>query len=428
MYITSLSVDNIKLLANQTFSFTRADGSPRMWTVLIGDNGLCKTTILQAIALITSGEKVASALVPNARELVRFENSGNRASISATFLARGVSEEARALTASRPSLAVESDRYDFVADEPARVFDLIRGKRLGGFFVAGYGVGRSVAKPGEVGVPQDFTRDRIEGLFDPHHRLISLEFAKLNNNTQPFSRVLTFFRRLHDIFEGNSEEETLLPSRPRMAFGRFEPGTGPGDFRFAFDGQPFAQRAGQLSQGYRSTIAWISDLIGQAMFEAGGFRELGEPALEELEGVVLLDEIDLHLHPTWQRRFVPVLKRLFPKLQFIVTTHSPLVLTGFEQDEIIELHLEEGLVVQRPGRVEPGLLTASELLSSYFDVPRAGRPELVEKEREFLVLDGKNDRTTQEEALWAELRRTLAPYWGELSEVERESGAHAEEE
>lgn len=97
---------------------------------------------------------------------------------------------------------------------------------------------------------------------------------------------------------------------------------------------------------------------------------------------MLLDEIDLHLHPTWQRRVIPVLKHVFSNLQFIVTTHSPLVLAGFEKEEIFQLKLDEdGLVVQDPAGIEPGALTASELLTNFFEVPRAGRPELVRMER-----------------------------------------------
>lgn len=56
---------------------------------------------------------------------------------------------------------------------------------------------------------------------------------------------------------------------------------------------------------------------------------LANPQLEnpcEGEGVVLIDEIDLHLHPSWQRQIVPALKRTFPHVQFIITTNSPQVL------------------------------------------------------------------------------------------------------
>lgn len=161
-----------------------------------------------------------------------------------------------------------------------------------------------------------------------------------------------------------------------------------------------------LSHGYQSMVAWISDLLGHAFLE---FGEQAHPST--LRGIVLLDEIDLHLHPTWQRRIVPILKRVFPELQFIVTTHSHLVLSGFESDEIISLALENGLVVQRPSPFEPGILSATEVLTGYFGVPRAGRPDLVRKEQEYLDLKARKDRTEIEDSRMRALEEELSRYW-----------------
>jgi predicted ATP-binding protein involved in virulence len=61
----------------------------------------------------------------------------------------------------------------------------------------------------------------------------------------------------------------------------------------------------------------------------------GDPA--DIQAIVLLDEIDLHLHPSLQRELVPRLRKTFPKVQWIVTTHSPLVLANFDKNEIIAL-------------------------------------------------------------------------------------------
>ncbi|MBK7761257.1 MAG: AAA family ATPase [Deltaproteobacteria bacterium] len=99
-----------------------------------------------------------------------------------------------------------------------------------------------------------------------------------------------------------------------------------------------------LSQGYQSLLSVIADLIGQAFWDQKKPLEL-----DEIQGLALIDEIDLHIHPKWQVRIVPALKRLFPKMQFIVTTHSPLVLTGLEPDEIVRLVMDEnGNVVVAP--------------------------------------------------------------------------------
>lgn len=89
-----------------------------------------------------------------------------------------------------------------------------------------------------------------------------------------------------------------------------------------------------LSAGYRSTIAMIADLAYRC---AELNPELGADAPEQTPGVVLIDELDLHLHPNWQRRIIGDLQRAFPLLQFIATTHSPFVIQSLEQGHLINL-------------------------------------------------------------------------------------------
>ena len=59
---------------------------------------------------------------------------------------------------------------------------------------------------------------------------------------------------------------------------------------------------------------------------------------KETEGIVLIDEVDLHLHPTWQQRIIGDLKEIFPKVQFIVTTHAPAVISTVKSEIIILLN------------------------------------------------------------------------------------------
>lgn len=86
----------------------------------------------------------------------------------------------------------------------------------------------------------------------------------------------------------------------------------------------------QLSEGYRNLMIWVSDLL---------FRLLeNQPratALNELHGVVMVDEIELHLHPKWQRTLVPKLRKIFPNIQFVFTTHSPTIIQAAADEAII---------------------------------------------------------------------------------------------
>lgn len=87
---------------------------------------------------------------------------------------------------------------------------------------------------------------------------------------------------------------------------------------------------GELSDGYRNIVAIAADIaIKAAMLNP----QLAEMALELTPGVVLIDELDLHLHPKWQRRVIEDLRRTFPKIQFICTTHSPFLIQSLRSGE-----------------------------------------------------------------------------------------------
>jgi predicted ATP-binding protein involved in virulence len=162
-------------------------------------------------------------------------------------------------------------------------------------------------------------------------------------------------------------------------------------------------------------LAWIADLLGHAFLEYGA---TAQP--QDLRGIVLLDEIDLHLHPHWQRRIVPLLRHVFPHVQFVVTTHSPLVVAGVEAHEIIRLRLEGEHVVADQEEPEPGLRTASQLLATFFDVPFAARQELVEKRRELRELKAADRLSPRERKRLRALERELAPYRRQLEDTARE--------
>jgi predicted ATP-binding protein involved in virulence len=89
-----------------------------------------------------------------------------------------------------------------------------------------------------------------------------------------------------------------------------------------------------LSDGYKCTISLIADIAYRmALLNP----QLLDKVLSETEGIVLIDEIDLHLHPTWQKRILKDLMDIFPKVQFIVSTHAPEVINSVKSDSIVVL-------------------------------------------------------------------------------------------
>ena len=105
------------------------------------------------------------------------------------------------------------------------------------------------------------------------------------------------------------------------------------------DGRAEERSLDELSGGYRAVLALAGDLARRM---AQGNPHLENPLRSE--AVVLIDEVDLHLHPAWQQRILQDLTRTFPNAQFIVSTHSPQVLTTVMPEQVVELHREDGAV------------------------------------------------------------------------------------
>lgn len=105
-----------------------------------------------------------------------------------------------------------------------------------------------------------------------------------------------------------------------------------------FPGQSSAVSYENLSHGQRAVLSMVGDIAFKSIVLN---PHLGVDAIEQTEGVVLIDEIDLHLHPRWQRVIVPSLLNAFPKLQFIATTHSPFIIQSLDEGVLLDLDSRE---------------------------------------------------------------------------------------
>ncbi len=99
---------------------------------------------------------------------------------------------------------------------------------------------------------------------------------------------------------------------------------------------------GMLSSGYKNIVRLASDIAYRAIKLN---PHLGENAVTQTKGVVLIDELDAHLHPKWQKSIVADFKKTFPYIQFIVTTHSPFIIQSLRSDEVIKM---DGYVSEEP--------------------------------------------------------------------------------
>jgi len=143
------------------------------------------------------------------------------------------------------------------------------------------------------------------------------------------------------------------------------------------NGEPYWMLFGMLSDGYRNLIGMVADMAYRCITLN---PQLKENAVTETEGVVLIDEVGLHLHPKWQRKVVDDLKRTFPKVQFIATTHSPFIVQSLKASELVNL--------DRISDVNPSDLPIEKVVMNLMGVPHKYSEENAQQEalsRDYLL-------------------------------------------
>jgi hypothetical protein len=421
MYLRHLHVQNVKLLRDVKIDFVGADGRPRMWTVFVGENRSCKTTLLQTIAAAASGRDQAIHLTTDVvASWPDLRRPGAKVSIDAELGFSRSRHADRLYADSHPSqppllrahLDLEPGRSVFDGD--ARFIDVdtegdplvaARRENYADWFVAGYGVRRMLRGVGTVDTQRQRNPalDRLKPLFGED--VIGTSFIELLSGDlgRAFAKILQSIFVVGGLLPHITALELRGRGGIRSTKNLIEAQ------RFEMDilddqGERIRVPAAWLSQGYQSVIAWLADVVGQILLESGGPVEAAD-----MEGCVLVDEIDMYLHPTWQLRLIPALKQVFPKLQFIATTHSPMILPALAADEVWLLsHDAEGSVIAEPARHSPALLTGSELFEAFFTIDKVYPAELGEKASRYGRLATDPTRTPEEDSEMRALRQELA--------------------
>lgn len=446
MYIRSLSIKNLKRLHDLTLPFTHADGSPRMWTVLIGENGTGKTSILQAIALAAAGQLRVNDLVGNSFVHLVDRRQSEALEISASFaFTQSNLQQGKALhplhSGPVPSdLHLQSQvrlereetslrAHAWYGDKPRThqapsqdPLDNARSKELPRWFVIGFGVRRNLPLVGRI---PDLTRpsvDRMKSLFDSEHALTSTSFLShfVESKARAYSAALKSAIIDTDVLPTDLADLELrgqggvAKASDLIERERFQQTLGTTNVKVP---------AVALAHGYQSTIAWIADLVGHILLESD---ESGV-APRDFEGLVLIDEIDLYLHPKWQAQLIPALRRTFPKLQFVATTHSPVVLGALVPEEVVRLEADpqtghvqritpdaetgEWDPVDKPEDLDtqpdPRMMTATEMYRDYFGLDRLTLNPFGEQLRAYTALATHPHRNDHQQHEMERLRKEL---------------------
>jgi predicted ATP-binding protein involved in virulence len=170
-----------------------------------------------------------------------------------------------------------------------------------------------------------------------------------------------------------------------------------------------------MSGGYVTTIGWIVDMVARwADLSHRHGVELDGDFRDKMTGLVLIDEIDLHLHPVWQTEIVSSLRRQFPRMSFVATTHNPLTLMGAKPGEIWVLRrdAESGHVDVSQRDIREGMSADDVLTGEWFGLVSTldtGTQDLLDQHRALLRAGVAVDDPRRQE-LEKKLRRRLGTF------------------
>lgn len=268
----------------------------RNWAVFLGDNGAGKSTILRSLALALGDRSHAAGLLQDFNgNLVRKNSPGATGHIRVEFAPFATEAFAPFIDIWVTNRGDREEITDYKTHPENFHWDRI--------FVAGYGAGRGVE--GTESWSKYRASDAVYSLFQYSQPLQNSELVlrRITQKEDDQSRYLQIIDEVMMLPLGS----TRLSKAGIVVKGPW--------------GEELPLSA--LGDGYRATLAWVTDLMGWAMFISKS-----APAPSEMSGIILIDELDQHLHPVWQRRIIRVLSERFPKLQFFVTTHSPTTTLG----------------------------------------------------------------------------------------------------
>jgi hypothetical protein len=316
------------------------------WKMILGENGVGKSSILQAIAIALVADQKGKEAVPGVSELhYSISPEADRASIQVWLDDRTKPlhvEIGKAPTAKgifgKTRLSVRGSHYsskDTTSSDPLQLY------------LRAYGATR-LLPPSPTPDPSHHTKhskpNDVGNLFDPYFPL-----ANPNHWLQGLEkedRRLAFIA-LKDLLD--------LPKSSQLRFSKLD---GANSLHLVHRRRTVP--LSHLSAGYQSIVALACDIM------AGFGPSLGD--MINRTGVVLLDEIGTNLHPRWRLRIVHALRRTFPQIQFIASTHEPLCLRGLGKDEVALLQIgeDQNVSLRDDDLPSPGTFRVDQLLTGDF--------------------------------------------------------------
>ena len=374
IYFLTLEIEDVLCFKDsQVLDLSDKNGNPAQWTVILGDNGVGKTTLLRCLAgmetrlttYLDHEKKRQFSLEPLLWEpsdsplsfwsdfdTLRHEYSVIDVTVSCeTLLQKDISKD---------NSVIEKGTINVVVDGSLNISNNTQGLEC-----YGYGAMRTMRQTSLHDSFEKISESNSATLFidnlplmNAEEWLLQADYAIYSSQDSIKNKLRQQFQNIQDILKKilpDIEDIKILGSDSIDELPTVEFLT------------PYGWvKLNSLGLGYRTMIAWMVDLVIRLYKR---YPESDDPLSEP--AIVLVDEIDLHLHPKWQRTIMDFLTKRFPNTQFIVTAHSPLVVQAAQDANIVLLRREGDRVVidNNPEIIDNWRV--DQILTSLFELPSA---------------------------------------------------------
>jgi hypothetical protein len=402
MYINHIEIRNFKTFSKARVEFCHADRAydeswpkpklPNM-NLLLANNGLGKTSLLRAVALAALGPAVDRAGIFPYHFIRRDPPKGERAaatSLSAEFATHDQDHSPYPVIESQVEVVAEGDleflRWAHPQDD---AWHPVFSSDSDAFFMVGYGSTRRVSRSTRVEQSGKYfpRAARVMGLFEEDFSLRPLNtwLPKYQESSRLRGRYVQVVNLINRLVTKSGWQITGKQDKE-------------GEYLYEKSGVvvPFPA----LSDGYRAFLGWLGDLLYHVCETCPSGRKIAEN-----KGIVMVDELDLHLHPKWQMTILGALAKNLPHIQFIVTSHSPLLVGALEWMNIIVMKQgKRGSMASRLLTAVHGLDADQILLSEFFGL-RSTRSVGRSRELKDLALKARDGDAGAARRLLVELSR-----------------------
>ncbi len=333
-YFLDLSVENVRCFGRrQTLRLADERGRPHHWTIILGENGTGKTSLLKSLVAVAPSPKQLFGkgvqklhLYPGLVDWqAQWDTRRQDKTVHSLFCANVRTAHAFAKPVKSgpipPELHLEvRNRH---VGSPSLDYTAPSYEQLGDFLCFAYGASRRM---GNAALSGDKYSTASVSLFDDGAPLINVEEFFMQADYEAKTS-----RSRSALLQRQKVKDLLIDILPDVRDLRIRKAGRAG--RQVEVNTPFGWvRLSELSLGYKSLIAWVVDFASRMYhYHRAHANPFHAPA------VVLVDEIDLHMHPKWQRKILSYLSKRFPNTQFIATAHSPLIVQAAANANLVLL-------------------------------------------------------------------------------------------